>query len=299
MGADANKHHQTLLDIQERAQQAPSDNETSDAGPEREVEDSEDIFFAGISSNGPTNDNLPESLDEVLRRPDCLQWKSVLNKELQNLSKNDVYEVVPIPKGAVPITSKPVFQLKFDKNGNIEHYKMHIVARGFMQREGIDYNETFAPVANLESIRIICALAARYDLELDQMDVSTAYLNGELLEELYLLPPKGVSIIKGHCWRLKKSLYGLKQAGRTWNRTLDKKLIELNFTRLNAETCLYVCREGSDICFLVVYVDDLLLAASSSRFMSKVKEKLSHTFRMRDLGAASYILGIKVERDRK
>lgn len=133
-----------------------------------------------------------------------------------------------------------------------------------MQKEGIDYKEVFAPIANLESIRIILALAAKYDLELDQMDVSTAYLNGELEEELYLTPPKGVQIPEGFCWKLKCSLYGLKQAGRTWNHTLDKKLKELGFFRLNAETCLYVFRNNkAQICFLMVYVDDFLLASNS------------------------------------
>ena len=104
----------------------------------------------------------------------------------------------------------------------------------------MDYQEVFAPVANLESVRIIVSLAAKYDLELDQMDVLTAYLNGELEEELYMSPPEGVPIQPGYCWRLKHSLYGLKQAGRTWNKTLDQKLGELGFTWLDAETCLYV-----------------------------------------------------------
>ncbi|OJT04598.1 hypothetical protein TRAPUB_4686, partial [Trametes pubescens] len=131
------------------------------------------------------------------------------------------------------------------------------------------------------------------------MDVSAAYLNGELDEELYLLPPDGVAIEPGHCWRLKRSLYGLKQAGRTWNKTLDRKLTGLGFNRLNSETCLYVFRDNKgQLCFLVVYVDDLLLAATSRAFMDEVKRKLTVQFKMRDLGEASYILGIAIRRDR-
>lgn len=131
------------------------------------------------------------------------------------------------------------------------------------------------------------------------MDVSTAYLNGELDEDLYMLPPDGVSIPPGHCWKLKRSLYGLKQAGRTWNKTLDRKLGEIGFSRLNAETCLYVFNNNAgEICYLVVYVDDLLLAASSLSFMNQIKTKLSSLFKMRDLGPASYILGIEIIRDR-
>jgi len=201
-------------------------------------------------------------------------------EEIQNLDDNDVYETVPIPEGVKPISTKPVMRIKLDKNGNIERFKLRIVARGFVQRKGVNYEETFAPVANLESIRIICALAAKYDLELDQMDVSTAYLNGVLDEEIYISPPEGVPIPDGLCWRLKKSIYGLKQAGRTWNRTLDAALTKIGFQRLNAETCLYVFRGDGEVCFLVVYVDDLLLAASTTKFMRIIKAKLQNAFKM-------------------
>ena len=136
-----------------------------------------------------------------------------MEDKLLSLNSNHVYETVPIPEGVTPITSKPVFQIKHDHNGKVERYKLRIVARGFTQHEGVDYQEVFAPVANLESVRIIVSLAAKYDLELDQMDVSTAYLNGELEEELYMSPPDGVPIQPGYCWHLKHSLYGLKQAG--------------------------------------------------------------------------------------
>jgi hypothetical protein len=148
-------------------------------------------------------------------------------------------------------------------------------------------------------VRVIIALAAEYNLELDQMDIMTAYLNGELEEELYMLPLEGVLIEPGHCWCLKRSLYGLKQAGRTWNKTLDRKLRELGFTRLNAEMCLYVHRKDNQVCFLVVYVDDLLLAASSWVFMDNMKEILLTAFKMKDLSEAKYILGLELQRNRK
>ena len=163
-----------------------------------------------------------------------------MEDELLSLNSNHVYETVPIREGVTPTTSKPVFQIKHDHNGKVEWYKLQIVARGFTQHEGVDYQEVFAPVANLESVRIVVSLAAKYDLELDQMDVLTAYLNGELEEELYMSPPEGVPIQPGYCRHLKRSLYGLKQAGRTWNKILDQKLRELSFTWLDAETCLYV-----------------------------------------------------------
>jgi hypothetical protein len=276
----------------------------ADAEGDASAEFFDSADFAGMANGAqaPRAYPLPRNIREALSGPEAAGWQEALDAELHSLAENDVYDEVPIPEGVKPITSKPVFKVKIDQNGNVERLKLRIVARGFVQKQGVDYQDTFAPVANLESVRIIHALAAKYDLELDQMDVSTAYLNGELLEELYLLPPDGVQCKPGHCWKLKRSLYGLKQAGRTWNATLDKSLLELGFTRLDAETCLYIYREagkGGGICFLVVYVDDLLLAASSRALMNTIKSMLSSRFKMRDLGPAKFMLGIEVERDRR
>lgn len=263
-------------------------------------EDDDDIFFAGAAATGPSARPLPRNVEEMTTGAEAHLWTPALNEELENLRANDVYDVVPIPDGVKPVTSKVVNRIKLDSNGQVERYKCRIVARGFSQKPGVDYSETFAPVASLVAVRIIVELANREGLELDQMDVSTAYLNGELEEEIYLLPPEGVEIPAGHCWKLKRSIYGLKQAGRTWNKTFDKKLGEVGFTRLDSETCLYVLRDdkSKEYCYLVVYVDDLLLAATSRRFMNKVKHTLSSMYKMRDLGEASYILGIKITRDR-
>ena len=177
------------------------------------VEDDDDAHFAGLANTGLSNDNLPASLTKALDGPDRAKWKEALQEELTNLETNNVYKEVLILEGVTPFTSKGVMHLKFDAVRNVTRYKVHIVARGFAQKEGVDYQEVFAPVANLESIRIIIALAAKYNLELDQMDVSAAYLNGELDKELYMMPPTGVQIKPGHCWHLHHSLYGLKQAG--------------------------------------------------------------------------------------
>lgn len=303
--ADSSEHvHRTLLDIQARADN-PELSDLSDL-PESEDDvffdtnnspEPDEAFFAGILQSGPSSSPTPQSAKEAFEGPNKHHWESALQEEIQNLIDNNVYKVVPVPRDVKPITSKMVFRIKHDANGNIKCHKIRIVARGFTQVEGVDYKEVWAPVANLESIRIILALAVKYNLELDQMDVATAYLNGELEEEIYMMPPDGVKILPGHCWRLKRSLYGLKQAGRTWNLTLDKKLRGLSFSRLNAETCLYVCRQGDRVCFLVVYVDDFLLAANSRSFMNDIKRKLSATFKMRDLGPASYILGIHITRN--
>jgi hypothetical protein len=191
--------------------------------------------FAGMASDdtGPLwSYLLPANLCEALNGPDADHWQKALAKELGEFDVNEVYEEVPILHSIKPITLKPVFCVKLNQNGNVNCFKIRIMACGFTQQAGKDYDKTFAPVANLESICILLALTNKYNLELNQMDVSTAYLNSKLLEELYLAPPNGVQIKPGHCWRLKKSLYGLKQAGRTWNHTLDKALGDLSFACL-------------------------------------------------------------------
>jgi hypothetical protein len=251
-----------------------------------------------LSSSDPTV-KVPLTLAEALSGPDAEHWWGALNAELNSLAENEVYEVVKIPEGIKPISSKPVLKIKTDASGNIERFKIRIVARGYSQKPGIDYQETFAPVAGIGSVRIILALAAAFNLELDQMDVITAYLNGLLQEDIYLTPPAGINIPDGYCWKLKRSLYGLKQSGRTWNKTLDASLLAMGLVRLSAETCLYIYRDGNDVCFIVVYVDDLLLAATSRPLIDSIKKRLSERFKMKDLGPAKFILGMTIIRDRK
>ena len=185
--------HHSLLDIQTQAQEPNEDDSDVHSEPESEdpTSDVDNIFFAGIGSTRPFNEHLPKDWKEAFGGKDKESWCSALNEELQNLIDNDVYEIIPILSGVKPITSKAVFWVRSNSNGKVERFKLQIVARGFTQKKGKDYEDTFAPVSDLESIWIICALAAKYDLELDQMDVATAYLNGKLGEEIYLSPTQG------------------------------------------------------------------------------------------------------------
>jgi hypothetical protein len=219
--------------------------------PSIELIDVDDVFFAGVANSGPGEIPTPTSLTEAFSGPNAHHWRAAFDEEMQNLIENDVYEEVLAPPGIKPITTKSVMRVKLDSKGNIERYKVRIVARDFGQQGG-NLKDTFAPVANLESIRVICLLAAKYDLELDQMDVSTAYLNGVLDNDIFVSLPEGTKIPEGHCWRLKRSLYGLKDTGRTWNRTLDIKLLALGAYRLDAETCLYVFKGKKGMTFFIV-----------------------------------------------
>jgi transposase InsO family protein len=152
----------------------------------------------------------PETYQEALHCPDSEKWKESIEKELQSLREMDVFEEVPIPKGVKPFGCKFVFKVKTGPNGEIEKYKTRLVAKGYSQRPGFDFDETFSPVARYDSIRLILALAAQLDLELHQIDIKSAYLHGDLDRELYMECPPGFSAKTGTCWRLKHSLYGLK-----------------------------------------------------------------------------------------
>ena len=168
------------------------------------------------------------------------------------------------------------------------------------QREGIDYNETFSPVSTKDSFRIIMALTAHYDLELHQMDVKTAFLNGDLEENVYMTQLEGF-VVEGKehlgC-KLKKSIYGLKQASRQWYLKFDEVIRRFGFKENAVDNCIYVKFKGSKFTILVLYVDDILLASSDINMLLETKRFLSSNFDMKDLGEASYVLGIEIHRDR-
>ena len=168
--------------------------------------------------------------------------------------------------------------------------------KGFTQREGIDYNETFSPVSTKDSFRIIIALVAHFDLELHQMDVKTAFLNGELSENVYMAQPKGF-IIEGKenlgC-RLKRSIYGLKQASRQWYLKFDESIRRFGFEENKEDNCIYAKFSGRKYIFLVLYVDDILLASNDMALLLELKKFLSSNFDMKDMGEASYVLGIEI-----
>jgi len=190
--------------------------------------------------------------------------------------------------------------LKKDKDGNIIVFKARLVAKGFKQIHGIDYDETFSPVAMLKSVRILLAIAAFYDYEIWQMDVKTAFLNGFLKEDVYMTQPEGFVDPENprKVCKLQRSIYGLKQASRSWNLRFDEAIKKFNFVRCQEESCVYKKISGSNIAFLVLYVDDILLMGNDIPMLESVKEWLITCFSMKDLGEAEYILGIKIHRDR-
>ncbi|KAJ9709816.1 hypothetical protein PVL29_001334 [Vitis rotundifolia] len=235
-------------------------------------------------------ENDPESFSQAMSCKESELWYNAMKDEMSSMKCNDVWDLVELPNGAKTI----------DSLGNIERYKARLVAKGFTQKEGIDYTETFSPVSKKDSLRIILALVAHFDLELQQMDVKTAFLNGELEEEVYMKQPEGFPSSDGEqlVCKLKKSIYGLKQASRQWYLKFHNIISSFGFEENVMDQCIYLKVSGSKFCFLVLYVDDILLATNDKGLLHEVKQFLSKNFDMKDMGEASYVIGIKIHRDR-
>ena len=191
-----------------------------------------------------------------------------------------------------------MFKVKRDADGNMERCKARLVARGFTQKYGVDYDETFSPVIRFESFRALVALAVKHGLQLHQMDVTTAFLHGVLEEDVYMKQPEGFerSGEEHMVCKLKKSLYGLKQSLRCWNPALDQKLQEMGFRQTNADPCLYMKIDGGPA-YVAVYVDDLVIAAKDPTLIKDIKDKFSSFFDMKDMGRLHHFVGMKVEQN--
>jgi hypothetical protein len=222
-----------------------------------------------------------------------------MKDEMESMSTNDIWDLVEIPKGAKTVSCKWIYKTKHDSKGNIERFKARLMAKGFTQREGIDYTETFSPVSSKDSFRIIMVFVTHYDLELHQMDVKTAFLNGNLQENVYMAQPLGFAVGKKHMkCKLKKSLYGLKQASRQWYIKFDEVIRSFDFSENKVDNCIYVKFNKKVFTILVLYVDDILFASNDKNMLYETKSFLSSNFNMKDLGDASYVLVIKIQQDR-
>ncbi len=251
--------------------------------------------FAAVS-----DDDEPLTMRAALMRHDAAQWQAAAQAEIDSLMHNDAWELVVPPRGCHVIGSIWVLKRKRNVDGSVKLYKGRLCAKGCSQKYGIDFEETYSPVARYASIRMLIAFAAQHDYHLHQMDVKAAYLNGELSELVFMSQPEGF-IVKGKeqlVCRLKKSLYGLKQSGRTWHSKIDNTLKAFGFSALANDHCLYLHRDDTATILVALYVDDLLIASNNLNELIAFKQKLASTFEMADLGEADCVLGIEVSRDR-
>ena len=260
----------------------------------------QDEYFCNIATNSAILHGEPDSFKAAMSSSEAEDWHTAMQQEIDSLHRNNTWELVPLPPGRKPIQSRWVYRLKMNADGSINRFKARHVAKGYTQKEGIDYDETFAPVARFSSLRAVIALAAAENLELHQMDVDTAFLYGELKEEIYVTQPEGFinPLHPNHVCRLKKSLYGLKQAPRVWFETIDSFLKEHGFYKVHADPCIYIFITSSGKAIIFLYVDDLLIAATFC-FLDPIKLLLNQRFRMKDLGEAKSLLNIEIIRDRK
>ena len=228
----------------------------------------------------PQDDEEPKNIREALTCPSSDKWKIAMEEEMESMRSNNVWELVDLPKGRRAIGNKWVLKIKRKPDGSIDRYKARLVAKGYTQQEGIDYEETFSPVVRFASIRLILAIVANLDLELHQMDVKTAFLNGELEEEIYMEQPTGFIIKEQEhkVCKLLKSIYGLKQSSRQWYIKFHQAITSYNFTMIDEDHCVYVKREDDKFALISLYVDDILLAGNNREYFKSIKEWFSSNF---------------------
>jgi hypothetical protein len=225
------------------------------------------------------------------------EWVEAMDREMESIEKNRTWELVKLPVGKEPIGLKWVYKLKKNSDGEVVKYKARLVAKGYVQKYGIDFEEVFAPVARLDTVRTVLAFAANNGWKIHHLDVKSAFLHGDLEEEVYVQQPEGYEV-KGkenEVFRLSKALYGLKQAPRAWNVKLDKSLRKLDFKRCLSEQAVYTRGTGVDAIILGVYVDDLIVTGGNPDEINLFKRQMMMEFEMTDLGLLSCYLGIEVE----
>ena len=239
----------------------------------------------------------PETLKDALDSEYATQWKAAAaDAEYQSLLENETWELVELPAGRKPISCKWVFKVKHDQTGKVERFKGRLVAKGFLQKYGIDYDETFSPVVRFSSIRDLLAFGVSRQMLIHQMDVVTAFLNGTLDEEIYMQQPEGYVEPgkEGLVCRLKKSLYGLKQSPRCWNNVFKEFMLSLGFVQSVADPCVFIRVLKDKLTIVTVHVDDLILVTDSEKEMIDLKTSLANHFKMKDMGVLHYCLGVSV-----
>jgi len=236
----------------------------------------------------------PAGHEEALKVP---KWKKAMEEEMLMIQKNKTWELVERPKDRKVIGVKWVYRTKLNADCSINKYKARLVVKGYAQIFGVDYSDTFAPVARLDTIRLLLAIASQKGWKVFQLDVKSAFLNGVLQEEIYVEQPDGF-VVQGEedkVYLLKRALYGLKQAPRAWYSRIDDHLQSLGFTKSLSEATLYVKQKGNDVLIVSLYVDDILVTGNHARLIEEFKQEMTDVFEMTDLGLMTYFLGMEVK----
>lgn len=248
-------------------------------------------------------EELPDEFsgyDDAMTRPDAKFWKLAIEDEIRSLCENETWVTTPLPHGRKALQSKWVFKIKRDGYGNVERYKARLVIKGFQQRKGVDFSEVFSPVVSKSALRMLLAIAAIDDLEIEQLDIKTAFLNAELNEEIYMATPEGLVGTPGKVLRLQKCLYGLKQSPRMWNKLLTTTLTEdLGCECVSVDESVLTCKRGNSMCYICVYVDDILLATNDHQLLTSLINGLCERFDARHIGPIGLFCGMVITRNRE
>ncbi|RVW52517.1 Retrovirus-related Pol polyprotein from transposon TNT 1-94 [Vitis vinifera] len=263
------------------------------------------VYYGKLSQNFQAfitsleDDRIPSNIQEALQQP---EWKTAVQEEIQALEKNGTWEISELPEGKRPVGCKWIFTVKHNPDGSINRFKARLVAKGFTQSYGIDYEETFAPVAKLNSIRVLLSVAVNLDWNLHQLDVKNAFLNGELEEEVYMKIPPSMETPEnsGKVCKLRKSLYGLKQSPRAWFDRLTRVVKKHGFIQCQADHTLFMkhSKEG-EMTLFIVYVDDIIITGDDEEGIGNLKKLLAREFEIKDLGQLRYFLGMEVGRTKE
>lgn len=246
-----------------------------------------------------TDAGEPECFSEATQGNDSIEWELAMKDEMASLQKNKTWSLIKLPEGKKALQNKWVYRLKEESDGR-RRYKARLVVKGFQQKQGIDFTEIFSPVVKMTTIRVILSIVAAENLHLEQLDVKTAFLHGDLEEDIYMTQPEGFEVPgkENLVCKLHKSLYGLKQAPRQWYKKFNEFMSNSGFSRCNMDHCCYVKKYTNSYVILAVYVDDMLIAGSSMAEINRLKQQLAESFEMKDLGPAKQILGMRILRNR-
>lgn len=311
--ANINEHQEEYENYDDtETQREPSDDEIFVDAAENEVDIIEEANLVNIT------------LKEAMTGDEAAEWMEAITEEIRGLIKNNTWKIVERPKDRAIVTCKIVLRNKLKPDGTLERRKARVVARGFTQRQGIDFTDTFAPVARLDSVRLLMALAAREKLPVFQLDIVAAYLNGNLEEEIFMEPPEYIQealqeIIKkdgknseigkeahemlqivthkNKVCKLRKALYGLRQAGRQWHKRLSEVLQSFGLTSAASDTCFYYNMSEDQYTILVIYVDDILYISKNKQKLNDIKTGLAKVFEVKDLGLARHCLGVEINQE--
>ncbi|KAE9007452.1 hypothetical protein PR001_g16969 [Phytophthora rubi] len=239
----------------------------------------------------------PATYAQAMASDEAAAWRDAMDAELLSHERNGTWTLVPRGTDTRSIGSRWVFAKKRDEHGRVIRYKTRLVATGFKQKYGVDFFETYSPVANMNSNRVVLAVCVADAYVMEQLDADTAFLNSDLTDRVCMEVPYGIENAANYVCQLNKAIYGLKQAACVWNKTIHRVFVRNGFKSCDADQCVYVKRSRNGYVYVCLYVDDMIIAAKTSGEIREVKNALKNAFKMKDLGAATFILGMEIDHD--